>query len=144
MGGPDGDYLDGGAGDDYLYSGGGCFSSWESSPGAMIEMMTSSALNEVFGRAGNDFWPANEAMIASTEAPASMPAPAAITTGASTGSPHSNAPTNATAPRMAPPFYAERPSASGQPMTVRTPADQEVWTPLAGGVWARQVAVSRA
>ena len=54
MGGPDGDYLDGGP-DDYLYSGGGCFNSWESSPGAMIEMMTGNAPNEVFGRAGNDF-----------------------------------------------------------------------------------------
>src|SRR4051794_24945229 len=43
-----------------------------------------------------------------------MPAPAATTTGASTGPLLSNAPTNATAPGMAPPFYAERPSASGQ------------------------------
>jgi Ca2+-binding RTX toxin-like protein len=54
-GGLDGDYLDGGTGDDYLYSGYGCLNMWESQPWASIEMMTSSAPNEVFGRAGNDF-----------------------------------------------------------------------------------------
>jgi Ca2+-binding RTX toxin-like protein len=54
-GNDDGDYLDGGTGDDYLYAGLECLAIWESSPWALIEMLTNRAPNEVFGRAGNDF-----------------------------------------------------------------------------------------
>jgi Ca2+-binding RTX toxin-like protein len=53
-GGPDGDYLDGGPGGDFLYSGEGCFTIWQA-PVDLNAMMTGSAPNEVFGRAGNDF-----------------------------------------------------------------------------------------
>jgi Ca2+-binding RTX toxin-like protein len=137
MGGPHGDYLDGGAGDDYLYSGGGCFNSWESSPGAMIEMMTGSAPNEVFGRAGNDF-------LAGERGNDRLDGGSGFDAG--TGGYHDGRidwttslerSDECNSPRMAPPFYAERPSASGHRMTARTAACPDVCSACGPSRWSR-------